>query len=127
MKPHPADTGLQASHKNLIKTLAREIHSKAETETIIHIRKLHGCSFWQKLVLKCKIGKKFYLSEAENEQIYFMNVLKNREIVAIIFAFPFAVKFDYLTGFSQWIRTNTDAFLPLTMFCLRVKFNLLEC
>lgn len=56
-----------------------------------------------------------------------MNLLKNSVIGAIIFAFPFAVKFDYLTGFSQWIRTNTDAFLPLTMFCLRVKFNLLEC
>ena len=59
--------------------------------------------------------------------MYFMNLLKDSEIGAIIFAFPLAVKFDYLTGFSQWIKTNTDAFLPLTMFCLRVKFNLLEC
>ena len=58
LRLYPADNGPSGiTQKFNKKPPWLEIHSKAETETIIHIRKLHGCSFWQKLVLKCKIGK----------------------------------------------------------------------
>lgn len=57
LRLYPADNGPSGITQKFNKNQPwLEIHSKAETETIIHIRKLHGCSFWQKLVLKCKIG-----------------------------------------------------------------------
>ena len=92
MKPHPADTGLRASHKNLIKTLAREIHSKAETETIIHIRKLHGSSFWQKLVLKCLKGENS-ISKAQNEKNFFISRQKSRQFKVLEAKFVANVEF----------------------------------